>query len=125
VPHGSKTHPKTVRLPWKNHHVDGILVGKTLAFSYAYVCVPEGVWDILFKIVLTIIRYFHPKKPFPRKSTNQPFLKGKKITLLHPFTKRKTAKNKIKTKTLCFSESFFRKQLIYIYRSTYKYHLNF
>ena len=27
VPHGSKTQPTTVRLPWKNHHVDGILVG--------------------------------------------------------------------------------------------------
>lgn len=79
-----------------------------------YVCVPEGVWDILFKIVLTIIRYFHPKIHTSNKRVHEPFFKAKTNHTPTPFTKRKAAKNKIKTETLCFSESFLENNL-YIY----------
>ena len=88
-----------------------------------YVCVPEGVWDILFKIVLTIIRYFHPKIHTSNKRVHEPFFKAKTNHTPTPFTKRKAAKNKIKTETLCFSESFLENNLYNIY--IYKSHLNF
>ena len=128
-----------LRLPWKNHHVDGILVGKTLAFSYANVCVPEGVWDILFKIVLTIIRYFHPKihtsnkhvfAPIQNLAPENPWTIFQSQQKTHSYSlsqKEKQPKTKLRQKPFVSQKVFLENNLytyIYIYISTYKYHLN-